>query len=190
MGVNDGVALRGRARDVAGNLRQPQRAAQLRKGHGLGVSILPLQDRPVDGNPMQTRGGAGLQTPDSKSTLPEKPRKLQTRTLTIAARRPCLFAEMNQASQKGSGGDHNRTACESILERLDAANAPCVHHQSRSLSRKHREVCSTGELRLHGHPVLSPIDLRARATYSRPFGPVEEPKLDGASIGQTPHDPV
>src|SRR5882724_6109480 len=108
--ADDAMRLFGRERDVAGHLRVVMSDALSAEAEGrrIGVAGLRGKLRPVDGASVETRRSAGLQAASAQAELLQRFAEQNGIGLSRAPSRILLFAAVNQAVQKRSGGDDDR----------------------------------------------------------------------------------
>src|SRR6202453_3619588 len=122
--LNDAMGLGGGAGDVAGELRSRDARRQRREKLRLGIAMLDLKALPVDGCAVEPRRRSRLEArerePRAIETLRERDRG---RIAEAPGRRP-LVAEMDDASEKGAGGEHDCAAGDrSAVAEVDAGYA-------------------------------------------------------------------
>src|SRR5208337_4428393 len=112
--------------DVAGHLRVVMRNAPGTKTERSGIQIarLPLEARPVNGAPVETRRRPGLEPASAQPKLLQRFAQQNRRRLSRTSRRILLFAAVDQPVEKSPGGDDDRTSRDAPpIAQQNTANA-------------------------------------------------------------------
>ena len=141
---------------------------QRRERLGRLVARLHLQRRPVDRAAVEPRRRAGLQPAERKADIFQRARQSERRRFADAAGGNLFFADMDQAAQKRSGGEHHGAGANlPAVGKFDAAHAS----RRRSADRRPR-LRSPRDWRGREFPPASPphraCDRPARAARAPP----------------------
>ena len=185
------MGRRRRPGDAALDLRRRDPVGHDRERLRRVVAGLHFNRGPVDGRAIEPRRRAGLQSSERKADSFEGSRKPHRRRLADPARRPVLFAEMDQAPQEGPGGDDHGTGGK--LAAIAQANAgdPAVRDdQLIRLAFDHAEIGGLPDRGLHGGGVKLAVRLGPRSADCRALAAVQHPELDAAGIGDAAHQAI
>ena len=155
------------------------------------VARLHLERRPIDGAAIEPRRRAGLQTAEREAGIFQRARKTERRRFADAAGRNLLFADMDEAAQKGAGGENHRAAGNlAPVGEFDAADAAVRDDQVVGLGLDHLEIRRFANRRLHRRRIELAVGLRARAAHGRALAAVQNAELDAALVGDAAHQAV
>ena len=155
------------------------------------IAGLHLQARPVDGAPIEPRRGAGLEPPEGKPEPFQGERQADRRRLADPSRRSALLADVDEAAQKGAGGqDHCGRREAAAIAEPDAGRGASVDEEIVGLTLDHRQIRTSADRPLHRCRVEPPIGLRPRTANRRTLAPVEDAKLDAALVGDPAHQSI
>ncbi len=188
---DDLVRRRRRARDAAFDLRRFNRARERRERLGRIVARLHFHRRPVDRGAVDSRRRSGLEPAERETEPLERERKPKRRRLADTAGRRLLLADVDQAAQKGPGGEHHRGAFErTTVDETNAAHGIIDDDQIVRLAFDHREIFGRTDRALHRRGVELPVGLGARPAHRRSLATVQNAELDAALVGDPPHQAV
>ena len=164
VGADDGVGVRRRRGDVAGDLRRRDPLGQKRERHGWVVAGLHRERRPIDGASVEAGRGAGLEPAKRQPKRIEGPGKAQGRGLVHAAGRDLSLADMDESAQEGTGGQHNGAGRDFLaIGGLDSGDATVANQQIFRRTLQDRQVGDSRQGRLHRRPVELAVGLGARS---------------------------
>ncbi len=161
------------------------------KRRRLDVAGLHLQPVPGDAAAVQARRRARLQPPHVQAEVIEPIRQADGRGLADAAGGDTIFAEVDQALEKGAGGqDDPAGAPGATIRGGDTNDAPVLHDQIFDSSGFDGQAGLRGEGGLHGQAIELAVDLRARASDRGALGTVKQAKLNAGLVRQATHEAV
>jgi len=212
--ANDAMRFFGGERDVARHLRvvMGDAAGAETKGRGIDIAGLALEARPVDGTAVEAWRRAGFEAASAQAEVLERFAEQNGGGFSRASGRILLFAAMNEAVEKGSGGDDDgfggdatAVAEEDAGDTVASCRLPVV-----SRARCNWQVTAGGWQLLHDHiRHLGLLDAEVRLRFEdlahlqaigllvalgagRPdggaAGSVEQAKLDSDGVGDFAHD--
>ena len=189
--AHDGMSRRGRAGDVAGDLRRRDRRGERGKRLGRIVAGLNLERAPVDARAIEARRRPGLQPAEREAGRVHAAGERDRRRVAEPAGRRPLIAEMDHAAQERAGREDERAAGEPApvgeFERRDPAVAALEPARFRL---DDGETWRGRDQPLHRPAIQPAVDLRARALHGRALAPVEDAELDSGGVGRDPDEAV
>ncbi|MGC0390857.1 hypothetical protein ABIF91_003219 [Bradyrhizobium sp. USDA 241] len=98
---------------------------------------------------------------------------------------------MDQTAQERAGGDHNRP-CPQLpaITQAKTRDPPLGHDQFVGLAFNDRKALGFPDRGLHGGRIKPPVRLGSRTTDSGPLPPIENTKLDAASVAHATHQTI
>ena len=187
---NNPVGLGRCTGDAAGNLRNRNPVGQRRERHRRVVCGLHFQRVPVDGPAVKPRRGARLQ-PADRQVKGAKPlcQRVGWR-LSDPSGRCNLGSQMDQAPEKGPGGQHHGTGAPLAAILGDDTAAGAILDDQVADCRLDDGDTGVGNELLDRLAVELPVGLRARAMNGRAARLVQHPELDARPVDRPSHDPV
>jgi len=99
--------------------------------------------------------------------------------------------DMDQAAQKGAGGENDGAAAEfASIRRGHTGGAAALHQKAFHRGGADGEVFGLGQCGLHGGAVELAVGLRPGAAHRRALAPVQHAELDARRIGDAAHHAV
>ena len=175
---NDPVRFGRRAGDSAFDLGHRNALCHARERHRRVVGRLLFEPVPVDCPAIKTRRGAGFQPSDRQVEGPKSLGEHVRRRLADPAGGRDFLAKMNQAAEKGSGGQHHRAGTMAGAGLVDDAAADTVLDQKIANRGFDDPDTAFRDKRLNGLAIESAVGLRPRAVNGRATRPVEHAELD------------
>ena len=158
--------------------------------HRLLVARLGGETLPFDGVPVQTHGRSGLEPEDLESQGSQLLRQMDRRRLVGPAGRIALEPDMDDAVQKGPGGQNDRVSLDAgPLQGPDAPGPAFLDQDLRGDALEYRQPGDPLQVVLHGRSVGRLVALGPGRLNGPAPAPVEEPELDARSVGQQAHQP-
>ena len=115
----------------------------------------------------------------------------ERRRLADAPGRDLCLADMDEAAEKGAGGQHDGAGAKlAPVREPDAGAAPVADEEVVGLAFDHVEIRLGRECGLHGAGIEPAVGLGARAAHGRALAPVEQAELDAGRVRHAPHEPV
>ena len=189
---DQGVAGRGRAGDVAADLRRLDAVGQIGKRHRRIVAGLFGQRPPVDGAAVEPGRGAGLQPPEGEPQPLEGIGQPHCRLVADAPGWNLVGADMDQAAQERPGGDDDGPGADVLAAGGPDPGDGAVAAEDQVLDRIGQDV----EARLIVQQALDrlfvklAVGLGAGALDRRPLGAVENAELNPGLVDGPAHDAV
>ena len=104
---------------------------QFRKEIGFAIARLAFQSGPIDRAPVEPRRCPGFEPAKRKTEPLETRRQAYARRLAGPPGGDAIVADMDQAAQEGSSGEHGRSAIEPLCAgRDDGLNPPGIRRQA------------------------------------------------------------
>ena len=185
------VGRRGGVGDEAGHLLPGQLRSAPGKGPGLRVAPVARQAGEING-PGRRRGGVPVfKRPILKPRSFRQAARLGGGELPGPARGDSAVPDMNEAVQKGAGGDEHRPGFIGQSQGLHHAHHPAILHQQ-PLHHGFPQIDAglVFQQGFHGQAIGLLIALDAGAPDRRPPGEVKGAKLDARLIRQQAHHPA
>ncbi len=158
------------------------------KGFEIGVAVLPFQNGKIDGGCLEPRRRARFHPPHFKAQIPETPGQGDRGDFPGPSRGLAGCAHVDQPVQKGSRGDHNGGGTvEKTGGVHDARDAPPLHDDPFHQGLAQVEVFLLFHHRLHGQAVELLVALHPGGLDRRSLGAVENPEMDGRTVGDFSH---
>ena len=156
------------------------------------VSGLGHKTAPIDGSAVQPGGRAGLEPPEPKAKPVKGFGESQRGRFAHPPGRRGVFADMDQTTQEGPGGqDHRATADFLAMGGEDPGDpAPGIEDDVLHRPGTDRKILLGGQDLAHGLLVETAVRLGPGPLHRRPLGPVEHPELDARAVDGPPHDAV
>ena len=175
---NDPVRFGRRAGDSAFDLGHRNALCHARERHRRVVGRLLFEPVPVDCPAIETRRSAGFQPSDRQVEGPKSLGEHVRRRLADPAGGRDFLAKMNQAAEKGSGGQHHRAGTMAGAGLVDDAAADTVLDQKIANRGFDDPDTAFRDKRLNGLAIEFAVGLRPRAVNGRATRPVEHAELD------------
>ncbi len=181
--------------DVAIDLRQHRFIVVERKATRWVVALLNLAGLPVDGTSIQTRRGAGFETPHIQIEREQLFSKPNGGTISSTSSLEVLESNVAQAAQEGAGGQHDFARAIGGAQVVDdAANRRTwiafIEQQALDGSLLDIQALDIKQEFLCFFAIDLHVALLAQRTYRGSLAHVEAFVVDGGSIRQSPHDPT
>ena len=156
------------------------------------VSGLSFQGLVVDGAPVQARRRPRLQAAARETQVLEGVGQANRRVLTGATGRQSFLADMDEATQERTGGQHHGTGLEGFAVSRDHGLYPTPGAEDEILDRRgaHLEIRLFADQVPHGQPVQHAVGLGTRAAHGRALADVEDPELDAGTVYGAAHETV
>ena len=175
--------------DVAGQLRQGVAALGGKGEVGRRVvAVLGLEFRVVDGMGRQPRDGAGLHPADVEALVLEPGGEPGRGGVAHPPGGKVLQADVDQAVEKGAGGDHHRPDPDLLVDRgAEADDAAVVDQQAVDRGLAERQVRLVLQHRLHPQAVEEAVGLGPGRADGRALAGVETAELDRGGVDVLRH---
>ncbi len=191
VGPDQVVPRRRRSGDAAGDLRRCDAIGESRERHRLVVGLLLVEAGPVDRAAVEARRRAGLEASESEAEAGEGLRQADRRTLTDPTRGNSGLADMDEAAEKGSGGQHDGGRRQGTpIREADAADGAALNEEVFGLSGDNRQAARRPKRGLHVAGIEAPVGLRARTPDRRALAAVQQPELNAGPIRDPAHESV
>src|SRR5579871_368666 len=159
-----------------------------RKGWRRIIARLHLERGVIDGAAVQARTGSGLEPPDAEAELRQVLAQSHRRKVARAARRVILQPDVDEALEKGAGGEDHTLGLEGLTDlRFDAAHAPVLDQQPLDARLADGQIGRDLEHPLHARAIGCLVGLRAARPYGRTFARIEEAELDSGLVDRQRH---
>ena len=186
------MPLRRGGGDVAGDLRRGYLFGQVRERYRRIVAGLWRTGRPSDCPAVQPWRRAGFQPPNLETEAGDGVGQGDRRGLTHTAGRPGFRAQMNLATQKCAGGNHQGWRRKRLpIGQGHPGDPPIVADDHVGDRARHQaESVGGGQQLSHGRPVQRAVGLRPRPLDRRSLAAVENPKLNPGAVDGPRHQAI
>src|SRR4051812_42390016 len=146
-------------------------------GEGLRriVAHLHLQRRPINRPTVEPGWRARLEAAQCKPQTLKGPRQPKCGGLTYSACWDLALADVDQAAQKGTGGENDAGGPDFLpVPELQALNRPVLYDKVIRLGFDHGQAQGVTDRVLHGRGIKLPVGLSAGAANRRAFAAIEQ----------------
>ncbi len=180
-----------RGRNPAADLTRDRMTVQERKQDWIGIAVLHLEHRPVDGSSIQTGRRPRLKAALPKPKVIESRREANRRLIAHPTPWPRLISDVNRTSQECPGRQDDRTNGQArAIRQFHALDAARIHKDVDDFALNHLKAGLRSGFRLHRLAIQLAIGLGPRPLHSGALSPVQKPELDARPICDAAHHTV
>src|SRR6056297_1951886 len=177
--------------DPAGHLPRHGCGGEKGEHHRVVIRWLHVEAAPTDAASVEARRRTGLETPEGKAEAVDALGKAEAGRVAHATAGAGHIPDMDDAAQKGAGGqDHGACRDLAAIREDHAGDRLAVHAKIGSFALDDLEIPAGVQCTQHLFAVDAAVGLGAGTLDSGTRATIEQAELDAGTIGDAPHHPV